>query len=126
MAAGFQVYFRSGTCGLDAAVRSLKGYGLKVRPKQGYVTASRPGSPHFDIGISAEPWVREEAAEIGEGTPHAAAMRDCGARFEVTFESLDAALDEFNTMMEVQMALQEASNGLLFLPWNGNLLSSDR
>lgn len=121
MAGGFQVYFRSGTCDLDAAVRALTGYGLKVQPRDGYVTASRPGSPEFDVGISAEPWVREEAAEIGEGTPHAAAMRGCDARFEVSFESLDAALDEINTMMEVQVALQGACNGFLFLPWNGNL-----
>ena len=121
MADGFQVYFTSGTCDLNAAVRALTGYGLTVRPQPGYVTVSRPGSPEFDVGISAEPWVREEGAEIGAGTPQAAAMRSCDARFEVSFESLDAALDEINTMMEVQVALQEACNGFLFLPWNGNL-----
>ena len=94
MADGFQVYFKSGTCDLNAAVRALTGYGLKVQTHEGYVTVSRPGSPAFDVGISTEAWVGEEAAEIGAGTPHAAAMRACDARFEVSFESL---------------------------PWNGNL-----
>jgi hypothetical protein len=121
MASGFQVYFKAGTCDLDAAVRSVTGYGLTAQPQKGYVTVSRPGSPEFDVGISTEPWVREEAAEISEGTPHAAAMRECDARFEVSFEDLDVALDEINTMMGVQVALQEACNGFLFLPWNGHL-----
>ena len=34
---------------------------------------------------------------------------------------LDAALDEINTLMEVQGALQDASRGYLFVPWSGNL-----
>ena len=119
--AGFQVYFKSGRCDLDAAIRSLTGHGLSVIRHDGYVTASRPGSPEFDVGLSTEPWVREEAAEIGGGTPHAAALRGCDARFEVSFESLDDALDEINTMMEVQVALQEACGGFVFLPWNENL-----
>jgi hypothetical protein len=121
MANAFQVFFKSGTCDLDAALRWLSGYGLTVAKRDGYLTAGRPNSQEFDVGLSAEPWVREEAAEISKGTPHAAAMQGCDARFEVSFESLDEALDEMNTMMEVQVALQEACRGLLFLPWNGSL-----
>ena len=121
MAGSFLVFFRPGTCDLDAAARALAGHGLTVSRRDGSVTAGRPGSPEFDVVVSAEPWVREEAAEIGRGTPHAAGMRECGARFEVSFGSLDAALGEINTLMEVQVALQEASNGYLFLPWNGHL-----
>ncbi|MDB5313114.1 MAG: hypothetical protein JWO38_7316 [Gemmataceae bacterium] len=48
-------------------------------------------------------------------------MRECDVRFEVYFDSPHEALDEINTLMEVQIALQEASGGFLFLPWNGNL-----
>lgn len=47
MAGGFQVYFQSGTCDLDAAVRALTGYGMKVKPNEGFVTVSRPGSPEL-------------------------------------------------------------------------------
>jgi hypothetical protein len=81
----------------------------------------RAGSPHFHILLSTEPHVAIEAAEIGKGSPHSAAMRKCGARFEIVIDDLDVALDEFNTLMEVQAALQDASQGFLFLPWNGNL-----
>jgi hypothetical protein len=121
MAAGFQVYFRSESCDLNTAVRALEECGLTVRPQEGYVTVSRTGSPEFDVGLSTEPWVRFEAAEVSAGTPHADAMGQCDARFEVSFESLDAALDEINTMIEIQVALQEACNGYQFLSWNGNL-----
>ncbi len=40
---------------------------------------------------------------------------------EIGIENLDEALDEINTLMEVQGALQDASGGYLFLPWNGTL-----
>jgi len=108
-------------CDLDAASRSLTGYGLKVARWGDTITASRPGSPEFRIRLATEEWVRAEAAEIGDGTPHEAAMRECDARFEVSFDSLDDVLDEINTLLEVQGALQDASRGFLFLPWNGNL-----
>jgi hypothetical protein len=67
--------------------------------------------------------VREEAIEIGEGTDYEIAMGDCDARFEVSFEDLDEALDEINTMIEVQVGLQEVCDGILFLTWNGGLSS---
>jgi hypothetical protein len=121
MADGCWVFFRPGACDLDAAAKSLTGYGLTVTRLGDELTTGRPGSPQFRIGLSAEPHVAAEAAEIGEGTPHAAAMRECGARFEVGIDDLDEALDEINTLMEVQGALQYASQGFLFLPWNGNL-----
>jgi hypothetical protein len=62
-----------------------------------------------------------EAAKIGHGTPHEDALRECDARFEIVIEDLDEALDEINTLMEVQGALQDVSQGFLFLPWNGEL-----
>ncbi len=121
MASGCLVFFRSGACDLDAVARTLAGYGLTVTRTGDAITASRPGSPEFRIRPATEEWVRAEAAEIGSGTPHEADMRDCDARFEVSFESLDEGLDEINTLMEVQGALQDASRGFLFLPRNGNL-----
>jgi hypothetical protein len=115
------VFFWPGACDLDAASKSLAGYGLTVTREGDVLTVGRPGSPHFRIRLSAEPHVAVEAAEIGDGTPHAAAMSECGARFEIVIDDLNAALDEINTLMEVQGALLDASQGFLFLPWNGNL-----
>ena len=121
MAEGCMVFFRPGACDLDAAAKSLARYGLTVTRRGDELIAGRSCSPQFRIELSSDPHVAEEAAEIGKGTPHAAAMLGCGARFEVYFDDLDAALDEINTLMEVQGALQDASQGFLFLEWNGNL-----
>ncbi|MGL6073948.1 MAG: hypothetical protein ACRC8S_07290 [Fimbriiglobus sp.] len=115
------IFFEDGACDLDAAVKSLASYGLTVSREGDTLTASRPGSPEFRITMTTEPHVTLEAAEIGEGTPHADAMKKCTARFEVSIDDLDAALDEINTLIEVQTALQDASQGYLFLTWNGKL-----
>lgn len=121
MSAGFQIYFKSGSCDLDAAALILTSHGLTVEQHPGYFTVRRTTWPFFDVGISNESWVRDEAKEIGAETPHAAVLQDCDARFEISFDSLDEVLDEMNTMIEVQTCLQEACKGILFLPWNGNL-----
>ncbi len=115
------VFFPSGACNLDAAAKSLTGYGLTIARQGDVLTAGRPGSPQFRIQLASEPHVALEAAEIGENTPYAATMRKCSERFEVSIDDLYAALDEINTLMDVQGALQDASEGILFLPWNGNL-----
>ena len=115
------VFFRPGACQIDKAASTLTGYGLTFLRQGDELTASRPGSPQFRVRLSAEPSVAVEAAEIGEGTPHETALRECGARFEIVIDDLDAALHEMNTLMEVQGALQDASRGYLFVPWNGTL-----
>lgn len=65
---------------------------------------------------------RERAAEPYRSAKEGAAVKEtCRVFFRPGACDLDAALDEINTLMEVQVALQEASEGFLFLPWNGNL-----
>src|SRR5262245_44833386 len=126
MPEGFEVYFRSEACDLDTVARALAGYRLTVARHGDRLVVSRPGSPVFRILLSKEAWVRSEATEIGEVTPHAAEMQECDARFEVSFDSLDEALEEFTTLQMVEEALQEVSRGFLFLAWNGNLLPPER
>jgi hypothetical protein len=121
MTATCLVFYRSGECDLDAAARALTGSRLAVTHHGDYLTTGRPGSPQFRVRLVIGEPVKAEAAELGEGTPHEAAMRECDARFEIGIDDLDKALDEINTLMEVQGALQDASHGYLFLPWNGNL-----
>lgn len=116
-----QVFCRSGTCDLDAVARSLTEYGLTVTHHGDHLDTGRPGSPQFHVRLESGEPVRTVAAGIGAGTPHEAVMRECDARFEIVIDDLDEALDEFNTLMEVQGAVQDASQGYLYLPWNGNL-----
>ena len=121
MGTSCSVFFRHGECDLAAAAHTLAEYGMTVNHLGDHLTTGYPGSPQFRVWLEVGEDVRAEAAEIGEGSPHEAAMRECDARFEIGIDDLDEALDEFNTLMEVESALQDASQGYLFLPWNGNL-----
>ena len=58
MESGCLVFFRSGACDLDAAARSLAGYGLTVTRTGDAITAGRPGSPEFRIRLATGEWVR--------------------------------------------------------------------
>ena len=115
------VFFRHGACDIDRAVNALKEHRFHVARKGKKLTARQPGKHEFRIELVTDDYVREEAEEIGADTPYAEAMKECGSRFEIFIDDLDAALDEINSLMEVQSALQDASQGYLFLSWNGNL-----
>jgi len=124
MQSSFLVFFRPGNCDLQRAETSLLKQGLTVTMRGDHIVAGRPACPHFLISLSSEPHVVIEAIEIGEGTEHSEGMSKCSVRFEVTIDDLDDALDEINTLMEVEVALQEASDGYIFLSWNGTLSAS--
>ena len=122
--AASMVFFESGRCDLDGAIDALVRRGLSVDRSGDRIAVTWPGvpdSPRLVVILVTEPFVLTEAAEIGEGTEHADAMRRCDARFEIVIEDLDAALDEINTLIEVQATLQDASRGYLFNDWNGQL-----
>jgi hypothetical protein len=115
------VYCRSGACDLDNAASLLTECGQAVARHGDHLTTGCPGGPQFRVWFEAGEHVRAEAAKIGEGTPHKAAMQGCDARYEIGIDDLDEALDEINTLIEVQIVLQDASQGFLYLPWNNNL-----
>jgi hypothetical protein len=48
-------------------------------------------------------------------------IANCDARFEVWIEDLDAALDEINSLIDVQDALQSLTRGCTYFTWNGKL-----
>jgi hypothetical protein len=115
------VFFRDDVCDLEAAVAPLRSYGLTVTPVSNHLVAERPGSPQFRIHFVRGPIVEAEAAEIGAGTPYEAVLGECSARFEISFDDLDEVLDEINTLIEIQGALQEISQGYLFRSWNSTI-----
>jgi hypothetical protein len=55
---------------------------------------------------------------MGRRRKHRTLAAGCDAYVEITFESLDEVLDEINTLIVVQGALQEATGGLLYRSWN--------
>ena len=116
----FLVFFQQANSSYEQAQQLLEQYGFSVRPTPEGLEADAGGF-FFQIVLQTGPNVAIAAKEIGRSTPHEAGMRLCDAQFKVLIEDLDEALNEINTLMEVQGALQDASKGYLFLPWNGSL-----
>ena len=112
------IFLKGGHVGLDDAARLLTGRGMRVQQGSGQLVVQWQNGPVLGIRYAAGPQVAKEANEIGARTPHAAAMAACNARFEVAIADLETALDEMNTLIEVQMTLQEATGGYLFCGWN--------
>lgn len=95
---------------------------LRREIERGSLFAKRLGSQEFKITLVQLPHVLLEAKEIGQGSEHEQFLSKCGSRFELFISDLDAALDEINSLMEAQVALQDASSGYLFTPWNGQIM----
>ena len=112
------VFFRSGAVALDDAARLLAGRGMRVGKQGTELAVQWNGGPVLRIRYASDSRVASEATEISARTPHAGPMSQCNARFEVAIPDLETALDEMNTLMEVQMTLQEATGGYLFCGWN--------
>jgi hypothetical protein len=113
------VCFRSGRCDLDGAAKALIDARLTVGRAGDGLTVRFRNSPEFRVVYAAEPYVAEEAAEIAQGNTCAAALLPCDARFEILFDDVDAALDEFNTLVLIQEVLETVTGGFLFNTWNG-------
>ena len=116
------VFFREGSSNLSRAEQELKKYKFDVRVDGDSLFASKLGSQEFRISLAQESHVLLEAREIGQGTEFEEALGQCGSRFEISIPDLDSALDEINSLMEVQGVLQDASSGYLFVPWNGQIM----
>jgi hypothetical protein len=119
----FLVYFR-GACTIDAAERALREHQLDVVRTGDALAVSWHGGPTLHVGLSSEPHVVIEAAEIAEWKKQPA-LAACDRRFEVGLDDLEAVLDETNTLFEVQATLQDLVSGWAFLSWNGNLIAPE-
>src|SRR5262245_9369013 len=107
------IFFRSGRGNLDTAAAALTNCGMSVQRMSGafgdeLAVGFRHG-PQLRVAFIEEPYVREEAAEISADSPHAMEMSRCEVRYEVLIDDLDDVLDEINTLIDVQAALQNAT-----------------
>jgi hypothetical protein len=118
----FMVYFAGATTLRDAA-RSLSAHKLHVVESADSLEVRwKPDvGPVFWVGLNAEPWVVVEAAEQAEAK-RVPGMATLDRRFEVPMDDLDAALDEYNTLFEIQAVLQDLTGGYIVTSWNGNVI----
>ncbi len=73
--------------------------------------------PQLEVTFDAGPRIVAEAAEVAEdyGIPEMAAY---DRRFQVTFDDLDEVLQEINTLIEVNLQLQDLTGGYVKRSWN--------
>ena len=115
------IFFRAGRGDLDTAAAALADSGMSVRRVGDELAVSFGSGPQLRVVLVQEPYVRQEAKEIGEGTPYAVEMSRCEARYDILIDDLDAVLHEVNTLSGVQAALQDVTEGFLFNTWDSVL-----
>lgn len=111
----------------DQIAEALTGAGLEVEPRRGCWRVRGPESAEIDVVLVSEPHVVEESQEIAElfvGPEHRPNLARCDARIELSFE-LEPVLDETNTLIETQCALQKLTGGYLFNSWNQSISPPD-
>lgn len=118
------VFFRkSSGFGLEKALAVMTGEGYPPGPIVNGVAGVDIRGRVFRFSECSEEEaieLRDVAASKIEGPPRHA-LAACDAAVQVEFDDLDSALDEINAIIEIQMALQDATKGFLFLGWNGNV-----
>lgn len=123
-AAVSMVFFspQAGGYDLEWAHATLSENGLEVEATpRGLAVSCDEEGPVLRIVLANGGHVAEEATEIGAGSAFEQTLRACTARFEIAIDDLDEALDEMNTLIEVQASLQDGTRGVLFNSWNGEL-----
>lgn len=110
----FHVYF-TGQATLADAARRLSS--MVVAEEKGRFTVRWSDGPEMLVTFDAGPQVAAEAAEVADAydLPEMAAF---DRRFEVSFDDLAEVLDEINTLIDVQVHLQDLTGGYVVRSWN--------
>jgi hypothetical protein len=62
---------------------------------------------------------------VGKHRKHRTLIPGCDTQIKIELQDVEAALDEINTLIEVQSTLQAATRGLMYLSWNHNFAGPD-
>src|SRR5690349_19278492 len=122
------VYFAGPTTVADAA-RQLSERGMYVVADDDGCTVQwgRDSGPALYIGLNTEPWVATEASELAH-SKNIPAIAGLDRRFEVPFDDaghLEEVLNDYNTLFEVQTALQDLTGGYIWMSWNDNVIAPE-
>jgi hypothetical protein len=115
------VLFEDEDLSFDHAHEALFDTGLTMIRQGERIAVWWENGPLVYISLAVGEAVRQQAEQIGQATPYAEILSRCSARFEITFDDLQAVREEMNTLLEVQDALQHVTQGFIFNVWNGQL-----
>lgn len=113
------IFCSSDRTSLNDAKTALEKDGLSVESNNNRLICFRDNSPRFTIRFIQEE-VLAEAKTLGEEYPnYRSRLKNCDARFEILFDDLSEVLDEINTPIDIQLTLQDTTEGIVFTSWNG-------
>jgi hypothetical protein len=115
---GFEVYF-TGDFTLADAARQLKSLVVAEEQHRFTVRWGEDGPPMW-VTFAAGPEVAADSDGLAE-TYGIAELAGHDRRYQVTFDDLGEVLDDINTMIEVQLGLQELTGGYVVRSWNSEV-----
>ncbi|WP_394937722.1 hypothetical protein [Psychromicrobium sp. YIM B11713] len=118
----FFVYFRSGAATLAKAQETLPLHDLEATSSTENTFTVEAEGLSFQVSLEESEQVAAEASQAAGAEQQWQPLKECSARFLVQISDLQEALEEINTMLELQEALQDSCDGYLVLPWNGGIL----
>ncbi|UYZ63946.1 hypothetical protein [Hymenobacter weizhouensis] len=115
------IWFRSPGFTLEQAQAALHEHRLTVRQEADMLLVHDGGGPQYRVYLDRGPVVETQIAELAHATPYASRLAGYDQWLEVAIDDLDEALDEINTLIILQGTLQDATQGYLYLDWNGEI-----
>ena len=115
------VMFNGSALDLAGARRALEATTLTVDGDDQELRVRWADGPVLRVSLERGPGVLAEAHELGAGTAFVTQLQACDARLVIAFDDLGAVLDEVNTLIETQVTLQQATQGILFNTWNDEM-----
>ena len=114
------ILFPSNRANLNDAQSALEKDGLTIENDNDRLVCFCNDSPRFTVYFNQGKEVQAEAKTMGEEYPnYRSRLKNCDARFEISFADLSKVLNEINTLIDIQLTLQDATEGIVFTSWNG-------
>lgn len=110
--------FPSPVIGLDEAGALLERRGFQVKKADNDELRCECNDIVFLLSRHEGSEIQREFAMIGDRLNNPTEIKQCDCRFQIGFYDRETVLDEINSLIEIQMTLQDATNAYLFNVWN--------
>lgn len=107
---------------LTEAKEAIRGAGLSCEEEAGYLLTWFEPTLKIQVRFLNDESVTREVQALIHTLPNGQVLKGCDACLMLTFDDLLAVLDETNTLIELQLSLQDATGGILYNTWNRQLL----
>lgn len=108
---------------LKQAVNALRKRGLDVNIEGNHLRILKEEFPPIVIELVRTSEAQETATAIGLNMEFAESLARCDARFEVGLFDSEKWLEEKQTLLVIQEALQTMTQGFVYFTWDKRLLS---